>query len=286
MGQSLQYRTRWGVVVIYAVAMAWVEAAVVYYLRTMVGRIEPFQPNPLPIMGGLARAELVREAATLVMLLTVGTLAGRSWRQRWGFAAIAFGVWDIFYYVFLKLLCGWPYSLFDWDILFLLPLPWWGPVLAPMLISVLLIAWGTLGGLGGTSAVESPLEKPAWLMSSCGVLLALYLFMAGALRVAGQGTEAVRNVLPTVFPWAWFLLALALMSAPVFPAYWALASPRSRKRLVLEYPVSVLPAEDSSAPLTDGARGNNSARLVEPVPSTTFGNRPAGRAAMALREGV
>jgi hypothetical protein len=56
---------------------------------------------------------------------------------------LAFGVWDIFYYVFLKVLTGWPHSLMDWDILFLLPLPWWGPVIAPVSIAVLMILWGT-----------------------------------------------------------------------------------------------------------------------------------------------
>src|SRR5947208_1506198 len=136
--------SRWLTVVIYAMAMAWVESAVVFYLRTMVDRIEPYQPNPLPIIGKFGIAEVVREAATLVMLLTVGMLAGRTWRSRLGYAALAFGVWDIFYYVFLKVMCGWPRSLLDWDILFLLPLPWWGPVLAPVSIALLMIVWGTL----------------------------------------------------------------------------------------------------------------------------------------------
>jgi len=131
-------------VVVFAIAMAWVELAVVFYLRTMIDRIDPYQPNPLPVIGSLGRAELVREAATLVMLLAVGMLAGRNWRSRLGYAAVAFGVWDICYYVFLRKMCGWPHSLLDWDILFLLPLPWWGPVVAPMSIAIMLIAWGTL----------------------------------------------------------------------------------------------------------------------------------------------
>ena len=123
---------RWGMVVIYAMAMAWVESAVVFYLRSMMDRIEPYQSNPLPVIGGFALVELPRELATLIMLFAVGWLAGRTWRARFGYAAIAFGVWDIFYYVFLKIICGWPHSLLDWDVLFLLPLPWWGPVLAPV----------------------------------------------------------------------------------------------------------------------------------------------------------
>jgi hypothetical protein len=200
-------------------AMAWVESAVVFYLRTLIDRIEPYQPNPLPVIGNLGHAELVREAATLVMLLTVGMLAGRNWRSRLGYSAVAFGVWDICYYVFLRMMCGWPHSLLDWDILFLLPLPWWGPVLAPVLIALLMIAWGTL-----TCQVETPGSSwrsgvTAWGMNLVGIGLALYVFMADAIRVADQGVEALRNVLPTRFNWPLFGVALLLMAAPVFQAY-------------------------------------------------------------------
>src|SRR5215212_2780275 len=144
MIRSARARARWLLVVAFAAGMAWVEAACVYYLRVMVDRLDPYQTNPLPMSGVLGQVELAREAATLVMLLAVGMLAGRSARTRLGYSAIAFGVWDIFYYVFLKLIYDWPKSLFDWDILFLLPLPWWGPVLAPVSIALLMIAWGTL----------------------------------------------------------------------------------------------------------------------------------------------
>src|SRR5690242_11546253 len=106
---------RWGVVVVYAMAMAWVESAVVYYLRTHINRIVPYQPDPLPIIGGLGPVELVREFATLVMLFTIGVLAASNWRARFGYMLIAFGVWDIFYYIFLKIMCDWPSSLLDWD---------------------------------------------------------------------------------------------------------------------------------------------------------------------------
>ncbi len=143
MRRLAQARTRWLVVVLFAVAMAWLEAATVYYLRVMVDRVDPYQPNPLPMDGIVEPVELAREAATLVMLAAVGALAGRNLRTRLGYAAIAFGVWDVFYYVFLKFISGWPASLLDWDILFLLPLPWWGPVLAPVCIALLMIAWGT-----------------------------------------------------------------------------------------------------------------------------------------------
>lgn len=198
----------------FAVAMAWVESAVVFYLRRLVGRIEPHQPNPLPIAGAIGGTELVREAATLVMLFTVGWLAGHAWRSRFGYFVAAFGIWDIFYYVFLIPLTGWPHSLLDWDILFLLPLPWWGPVLAPTMIAVLMIVGGTV--LAGNDGRDGP---PLWpskrtlRLGGLGVAIALYVFMADALRAVRHG-ESIQQMLPVTFNWPLFLVAWVLMALP------------------------------------------------------------------------
>lgn len=206
---------RWFVVVAFAVAMAWLESATVYYLRTLVDRIEPYQPNPLPIKGTLGQVELVREAATLIMLLTVGVLAGRTWRARWGYAALAFGIWDIFYYVFLRMMCGWPRSIFDWDVLFLLPLPWWGPVLAPVSIALLMIVWGTLVSLPHDRVRYTTPSATAWYFSAAGIALALYVFMADSLRQLDELKNGTAYVLPTAFNWPVFCLALMLMASPL-----------------------------------------------------------------------
>jgi hypothetical protein len=206
---------RWFVVMGFAMSMAWVEAAVVTYLRILIGRIDPYQANPLPIVGSLGTTELIREAATLLMLLAVGILAGKNGRTRLGFAAAAFGAWDLLYYVFLRLMTGWPGSLFDWDILFLLPLPWWGPVLAPAAIAALMLAGGTLLALGPPRAGSRSVARLLWGMAAGGAALALYCFMANALATAAQGSQAVRQSLPVEFPWLPFLIALALLGAPV-----------------------------------------------------------------------
>ena len=206
--------SRWWTVVVFAAAMAWVESAVVYYLRTHLDRIEPYQPNPLPLIGGLGPVELGRELATMIMLFAVGALAGRTWRARIGYMVVAFGVWDIFYYVFLKLMCGWPHTLLDWDILFLLPLPWWGPVLAPMLIALLMIFWGTLASQFERSHPPTLSNWGVWVLNFIGVALALYVFMADAIRISGDGAVALRSLLPTHFNWPLFLVALALMAVP------------------------------------------------------------------------
>jgi hypothetical protein len=208
-------KQRWLIVVLYAAAMAYVESAVVLYLRTLSGHMDPYQADPLTLPDGLIRAEMVREAATLIMLFAVGWLAGRTWRSRLGYALVAFGVWDILYYVFLVPLTGWPRSLLDWDILFLLPLPWWGPVLAPVSIAVLMVVVGTLVGLFDRPERAFWPGAWAWGASLVGAALALYVFMADAMRAAGGGAEAIRRVLPTQFNWPVFVVALLLLAAPV-----------------------------------------------------------------------
>src|SRR5260370_1678381 len=99
MKAGLNRRARWLTVVIFAVAMAWVEAAVVFYLPTMIDRIEPYQPDPLPLFDRLGAVDLPRDAATLVMLPTVGRLTAPTGRSRLGYTAVAVGVWDISSYV-------------------------------------------------------------------------------------------------------------------------------------------------------------------------------------------
>jgi hypothetical protein len=207
-------RQRWAVITIFAVAMGYLESAVVLYLRTMVNRIQPYQPDPLPDFAALAVPELRREFATMIMLATVGWLAARTWRGAIGFALLTFGIWDITYYLFLIPLTGWPNAITDWDILFLIPLPWWGPVWAPVSIAVLMILFGLL------STVLEQGEPPVWprklslAICGAGILLALYVFMADAIAALPKGKDAVRTVLPEHFMVGPFLLAWFMMAVP------------------------------------------------------------------------
>jgi hypothetical protein len=204
-------RARWCLVAAFAVAMAYMEAATVLYIRMLVNRVEPHQAEPLPLFGSLGNVELWREAATLAMLVAVGWLAGRSWRQRAGYLALAFGIWDVLYYVFLRPISGWPQSLLDWDILFLLPLPWWGPVLAPVSIAALMIVWGTLV----TQVSDRSTPRWPWALAAIGCVLALGVFMADALRALPGGRDAIIRVLPVTFNWPLFSIALTLLAMPV-----------------------------------------------------------------------
>jgi hypothetical protein len=226
---------RWLALALFSTAMAWVEAAVVFYLRVMINRVQPYQAEPLPAFGGLGQAELVREAATLVMLVCVGWLAGRDWHTRLGYAMLAFGLWDILYYVFLIPLTNWPNSLLDWDILFLVPVPWWGPVLAPVSIAVLMVVTGTLMSQAGLWP-----RAWSWAASLPGALLALYTFMVDSLMASARGVTNLRGVLPVRFNWPLFAVALLLMAAPPANMLWQLwrslpARPHGLERLVKWY---------------------------------------------------
>ncbi|MBS1487740.1 MAG: hypothetical protein JST43_09135 [Bacteroidetes bacterium] len=123
--------------VVFSIAMGFLEGAVVVYLRMV------YYPNgfafPLATLDfrtGLV--ELLREAATIIMLAGVSILGGKNKYQRWAFFLIAFAVWDLIYYVALKLILDWPTSFFTWDILFLIPVPWVGPVLSPIIVCFLM----------------------------------------------------------------------------------------------------------------------------------------------------
>ena len=133
------------IVVFFSIAFAYIESSVVVYLR------EIFYSDgfdfPLNIFGvddfgkRLLLTEIGREAATLVLILTACTLFGNNRRQRFAYFLGIFAVWDIFFYIWLKVLLGWPASVMDWDILFLIPLTWASPVLAPVIISLTMLGF-------------------------------------------------------------------------------------------------------------------------------------------------
>lgn len=141
MEKNTENTLKW--VILFSIAMGVLESAVVVYLR------EIYYPNgfafPLKsIIGHIALTEIMREASTLIMLLAIGYLAGTFFTERFAYFILTFAIWDIVYYVFLKILLNWPESLMTWDILFLIPLPWVGPVIAPVILSLMMIVFASL----------------------------------------------------------------------------------------------------------------------------------------------
>lgn len=128
------------IVALFSIAFAYIESAVVVYLRAIFhaeGFSFPLKIFDLDSLGRrLMLTEIGREAATLVLIWTGAWLFGQKTQERWAYFLMIFAVWDIFYYVWLKVLLNWPASIMDWDVLFLIPMVWASPVLYPVLVSL------------------------------------------------------------------------------------------------------------------------------------------------------
>jgi len=198
---SLRRRLAW--LALYALAMGWLEAAVVVYLRAI------FYPGgfgfPLvPLPPAMAAIEVAREAATIVMILAVAVVAAAgAWEAFLNFAFV-FGVWDLAYYAGLRLALGWPPALTTPDILFLIPVPWVGPVLAPVIVSVLLVA-GSLTLLlmrPARGAAGARLRAREWAAGLAGGLLIIMAFTIDAQAVLAGGTAP---------PYRWWLFGAGVV---------------------------------------------------------------------------
>ena len=177
-------KTTW--VLCFAIAMGYLEAAVVVYLRAL------YYPEgfsfPLKEMSQtLAVTELYREVATLVMIFTVGVLAAEYWLHRFAWFLVVFSTWDIAYYVFLKLLLHWPTSWFTTDILFLLPSIWTGPVIAPVINSLTMLLLASVILYVGHER-KHMLKFPAfaWILLAAGSVIVLAAYMKDFLLYAQQ----------------------------------------------------------------------------------------------------
>lgn len=189
--------------------MAYVEATVVVYIRRIYSindlllDIPPYDPS-------LALIEVGRELATLIMLVAVGWAVGKSLQSRLSFTFLSFGLWDVFYYFWLRVFTGWPDSLLSTDILFLIPLPWWGPVIAPVLIACLMIAYGVISLIAEGSGRKIKFSITDGVALISGVLFLLYSFMEDALRVLPADAKTLSQLRPSSFNWSIYNIGLLL----------------------------------------------------------------------------
>jgi hypothetical protein len=178
-------------VTIYSIAMGFLETAVVIYLRKL------YYPHgfsfPLaPVHNDIAVVELWRELATLFMLISIGILTGRNKAEKFAYFLYSFAVWDICYYVFLWVFINWPGSLMTWDILFLLPVPWVGPVITPCIIAVTMIFFAlTVIRFTGYQIPVSMKAKERWLLW-LGALIVIVSFTMDYAQT--KGATLWRNI--------------------------------------------------------------------------------------------
>jgi len=195
---------------IYAIAMAYLEAALVVYLRELYYPDNLLVIFPPKIFTDIDLGiELAREAGTVVMIIAVAALAERGFMRRFAAFVYVFGLWDIFYYVWLKLTIGWPVSWLEWDILFLIPWAWLGPWLAPVLIATLFVVWGAWVL---ASRAHCRFERGAATLFVLGALLGVAAFLQPAFTLLPQGVEGFRQFRPGTFWWGLFVPGYVLMA--------------------------------------------------------------------------
>ena len=176
------------VVLVYAGAMAYLEAAVVVYRQLALGgQVGVLFPLPASETGNLLAIEVGREVATLVMIAAVGLLVGRTWLERLAWSAVVFGAWDIGYYAWLHVFSGWPPTLDTTDLLFLVPIPWVGPVWSPVAVSAALVGVGLAGAWASRSGRRLTVARRHWVAALGGGLLVVLSYTLDAARVADGG---------------------------------------------------------------------------------------------------
>jgi len=191
--------------------MGCLEAVVVIYLRRIHYADDPLSLFPMKAWSPEELAvEIVREVATVAMILGAAALAERGRVRIFAAFAFIFGIWDLAYYAWLKVLLGWPVSWSEWDILFLIPWAWLGPWITPALVSLVLVVWG------GWVVVRDGDCRFGILSTSLfggGCILILAAFLQPAYPLLSEGPAGLPSFRPGNFLWPLFLPGLALMAA-------------------------------------------------------------------------
>ncbi len=208
-------------VTFFAIAMGFLEAAVVVYLRKL------FYPAgfDFPLKGvldpSILGVEWIREFTTILMLATIAILAAKKFHERFAYFLYAFAIWDGFYYVFLKLALNWPASWFKWDLLFLIPWPWIGPVLAPCIVDIMFIAMAFIIINFEDAGKKVKINAREWAPMIIGVIMVLYtwlydyavlIFKGGfakdffTLGTNQQFIQVINNYSPSYYNWPLFII--------------------------------------------------------------------------------
>lgn len=204
---------------IFSIAMGYMESSIVIYLRKI------YYPDgfgfPLaPLDTSIGLVEVLREAATMIMLLAIGVLVGRTASTKFAVFIYCFAIWDLFYYLFLWVFLGWPNSLLTWDILFLIPVPWVGPVLTPIIVAVTMLGLAlAILQIDGRGFVAR-LRGSEWFILCLGSLIVILSFVWDYFRYVRQQTDLgitsqvlgdMQHYIPKEFNWLLFLVGEAVI---------------------------------------------------------------------------
>ena len=184
--------------IILFISLAYIESAVVVYLRELYYPDGFYFPMKI-IQNYIAWIEIGREAATIIILWFSAVLAADKFKQRFAFFLFNFGIWDIFYYVWLKVFLNWPAEWLEWDVLFLIPLPWISPWEAPVIVSIGLIICAYLILKNPDRFPEHIFNKQEWIIEIICASLILWSFL-------WQTDNVLKGGIPDYYPWWLFII--------------------------------------------------------------------------------
>ncbi|MBN2366945.1 MAG: hypothetical protein JXL67_12315 [Calditrichaeota bacterium] len=218
---------------VFGIAMGFLEAIVVVYLRAQ------YYPDgfsfPMAVISmDIYAAELVRELCTIVMLLAVAFICGQNRLQRLSYFFYSFAIWDIFYYVGLKAFLDWPPSLLTWDILFLIPVPWLGPLLAPLLCSLTMIVFSLIVLHVLDEQADFTFRIRDWVLLISGAVVVFITFIWDytailisndlifeffSLSESQQFRYIITSYVPVYYNWPLFIFGMILIYIPIFAIF-------------------------------------------------------------------
>ncbi|MEW6214292.1 MAG: hypothetical protein AB1478_03675 [Nitrospirota bacterium] len=210
---------------VFSMAMGFLEAAVVFYLRQLYypeGFVFPLKLMTTEVLV----VEYLREISTIIMLSAISIITGKNFPERFSLFLYTFGIWDIFYYVWLKVLLNWPSSFLTLDILFLIPVVWVGPVLAPVICSITMILIAGCIIYFQQKGYPVNINMREWMLLLLGVLIIFSTFVWEyskivikegfissflALRTNQDFQRIVSQYIPIYYNWYLFILGEVLV---------------------------------------------------------------------------
>jgi hypothetical protein len=198
VNNSIPFYRKLSWLIIWGLAFGFIEAAVVIYLRKL------YYPDGFGFPAVFAHTdisvvELIREFTTLIIMWAVAEVSYRSLQAKLAVFMILFGIWDVFYYAVLRFFLKWPETFNTWDILFLIPSPWVGPVWAPLLVAVSLAISGVILLKKHEAGKKLQLNSKFWFFEAVMGLLIITSFLI-------PGQVVLKNTIPETYPWYLFLL--------------------------------------------------------------------------------
>jgi hypothetical protein len=195
----------------FAITMAYLESTIVVYLRRLYYHHRGGFDFPLVIIDTpTLLLELGREACTIVMLATFGIAAGHTRVGKLAFFLFLFGVWDIFYYVWLKVFLNWPASLLTWDVLFLIPVPWVGPVIAPVSVACTMIGMAFVLLQLEARGPVLPAGNSIWLAQIVACFIIIISFTMDVIPLLDEQGARLAQWMPSTYRWEMLLIGQAL----------------------------------------------------------------------------